>query len=89
MTIILCSGDLDECQNCGGSNTLGGTQHPVENGRGGRYCSTDCLEEADEFQARARAEHERRFACCPACGYDNAEHAPGCEGAAPAQHGVR
>lgn len=75
---FLCYGDLDECQNCGGSATLGGTQHPVENGRGGRFCCVGCMDEAAEFTARARAEWDAQRATCPCCGFDNSEHAPGC-----------
>lgn len=78
MTIFLCYGDLDECQNCGGSATLGGTQNPTEDGRGGRFCCVGCMDEAHEANERRAAAHRRQFACCPSCGYDNSEDAPEC-----------
>lgn len=79
VSVFLCFGDLDECCNCGGSATLGGTQHPVEGERGGRFCSDECREESAEFAARDAERHRRLFACCPSCGFDRQEHDTGCE----------
>jgi hypothetical protein len=52
--ICLYFGSPDECQNCGGSASLGGTQPPVEPPHGGVYCSDDCADKAEAFKARAR-----------------------------------
>lgn len=48
-------GSPDECQCCGGSASLGGTQQPLVTDIG-TYCSTDCH---DEVRARFYPERER------------------------------
>lgn len=50
-TLHLCYGDPDECQNCGGSASLGGTQLRLVT-PDGTYCSTECHDEAMEFRER-------------------------------------
>lgn len=63
MTLFLCTEDdvgREECLNCGGSRTLGGTVEPVD----GKYCSDECYEEAEEFLERmADQRHRDRIAC--------------------------
>jgi hypothetical protein len=71
--IFLCFGSPDECQNCGGSASLGGTQEPIVCGVG-TYCSMECHDESLDFMERTK----RISDWCPACGYDNHEHSPDC-----------
>lgn len=70
MTIILCFGNPDECQNCGGWVRAGGGPFPADT----RFCSQDCFEDSAERAARNAA----RAAWCAECGYDCGEHAPDC-----------
>jgi hypothetical protein len=70
--ICVYLGSPDECPNCGGSATLGGTQEPVETDRG-RFCSDDCAADAEEMARRTRVSD-----WCQQCGYDRHEHAPTC-----------
>jgi len=48
---ICCYGNPDECQNCGGSASLGGTQERLETDIG-VYCSVECHDEARDFRER-------------------------------------
>ena len=73
--ICLYFGDPDECQNCGGSATLGGTQEALKTPEG-TFCSADCHDEAVEFAERAKAGHRSNW--CPECGFDNHEHSTEC-----------
>lgn len=68
-------GNPEECQGCGGWVKAGGG--PFEGDR--RFCSEDCC--ADAAELRDRVAQRTATAWCPACGYDNHEHAPGCEAA--------
>ena len=70
--ICLYFGPADECRCCGGWTKAGGG--PFEGDR--RFCSEDCYADDQERQARIAA----RQAWCPACGYDQGEHAPDCSG---------
>ena len=63
-------GNPEECQNCGGWTGAEGGPFPGDS----RYCSEDCYADA---QDRARVVNYR-MACCPECGFDNAEHDTGC-----------
>lgn len=73
---ILTTDRYDECLNCGGSATLGGTQMPILSDRG-RFCSEDCAADAEGFAQRDRAWHASDW--CPSCGFDNHEHAEDCD----------
>jgi hypothetical protein len=73
--VFVCFGSPDECLNCGGSASLGGTQEPVVSTRG-NFCSEDCAADAEEM---AQREKRRRDDWCPSCGFDNHEHAPTCK----------
>lgn len=73
--VFLCYGHPDECQNCGGSAGLGGTQERLVT-EIGTFCDDDCFEEAVEFQARAKA--PTRITGCRSCGLDNFEHTADC-----------
>lgn len=68
----------DECPNCGGSPKADGCS-PIKAFDGFTYCTSECAEEAAHLADRER----RRFAStwCPACGYDNHEHADDCSAA--------
>jgi hypothetical protein len=68
--ICLYSGTPGECQNCGGFTGAEGGPFPGDS----RYCSEDCYAGARTRTAQAAA----RMACCPECGFDNAEHDTGC-----------
>lgn len=82
MTVFLCFGSPDECVNCGGSATLGGTQEALVTDHG-TFCSTDCHDEAAEFADRAkRAVENSRVYACRDCGLDNYEHTADCPKAA-------
>lgn len=70
--ICLYFGNPEECQNCGGWTKAGGGPFPPD----ARFCSVECFEDAMEL--RARMAERTATAWCPACGYDNREHAPGC-----------
>jgi hypothetical protein len=70
MTVILCFGDPEECQGCGGWTRAEGG--PFEGDP--RFCSEDCYAMVAERSAESMA----RLACCGSCGFDNAEHAPWC-----------
>ena len=74
MTIILCYGNPEECQGCGGWVKADGG--PFEGDP--RFCSEDCFAAVAE-RIRLAAE---RLACCPECGFDNSEHGDGCTVAA-------
>jgi hypothetical protein len=63
----------DECAVCGGwlhTTQRGGFESPV-----GRICHPDEFDDAEDMAARFTPRDD----WCPACGYDNHEHAPGCE----------
>jgi len=81
--ICLYFGWPDECLNCGGSASLGGTQEPVVSDRG-RFCSEDCAADAEEFAQRAKREAASSW--CPSCGFDNHEHDDDCEHANDCAH---
>ena len=68
--ICLYSGPADECRSCGGWVKAGGGPFAGDP----RFCSEDCFADAQE-RARRAAE---RAAWCPACGYDQGEHALDC-----------
>ena len=68
--VCLYFGNPGECRNCGGWVKAGGGPFPGDP----RYCSGDCFADAQE-RSRAVAV---LVACCPGCGYDRAEHRPGC-----------
>ena len=70
--ICLYFGPTDECRYCGGWTKAAGG--PFEGDS--RFCSEDCYADA----AARDEENARRIKCCPECGYDNSEHAPGCPG---------
>jgi hypothetical protein len=70
VSAILCFGNPEECQGCGGWVRAEGG--PFEGDS--RYCSQECFEDAQERAARVSA----RLRCCDECGYDNAEHGPSC-----------
>lgn len=72
--ICLYFGRADECRYCGGWTKAAGG--PFEGDP--RFCSEDCYADDQERQARIA----KREAWCPACGYDQGEHAPGCAAAA-------
>ena len=79
-SIFLCTPEHvghGECMNCGGSSTIGGTQEALHTDHG-IFCSTDCHDEAAEYQARAKA--PSRVTACNGCGLDNFEHADTCTG---------
>lgn len=65
MTIFVCEGvgwQRDECQNCGGSASLGGTQDRLVTDIG-TFCSTDCHDEAQEFRERVDRQASRVTGC--------------------------
>lgn len=72
MTRFICLyfGPADECRSCGGWTKAAGG--PFEGDP--RFCSEDCFADDQERQARIA----KREAWCPACGYDQDEHAPDC-----------
>jgi hypothetical protein len=70
--ICLYFGIPEECQNCGGWTKAEGGPFPGDD----RFCSLECFEDAMELTSR-RAQ-QFATAWCPACGYDNHEHAPDC-----------
>jgi hypothetical protein len=74
-SVCLYFGTPDECLNCGGSASLGGTQEPLRADHG-TYCSLDCHDEAVEFAARMK--HRLWSDYCPSCGFDRHEHAEDC-----------
>jgi hypothetical protein len=51
--VCIYFGTADECQNCGGSASLGGTQEPLRTDIGA-YCGVECFDEALEAHARWR-----------------------------------
>jgi hypothetical protein len=55
--ICLYFGEPDECQNCGGSASLGGTQERLGTPEG-TFCSTECHDEAIEARERWRPQRE-------------------------------
>lgn len=56
---------FDECWECGGSATLGGSQDAVTAPHvGGRYCSYECLESYREHADRSRRARDRRCDIC-------------------------
>ena len=63
-------GPEDECWNCGGFTKAEGG--PFEGDR--KFCSEDCFA---DYQERYRLAAEGP-AWCPACGYDQGEHALDC-----------
>lgn len=65
-------GNPEECQCCGGWTKADGGPFPGDT----RFCSEECFEDAMELSARMA--QGAATAWCPACGYDNHEHAPGC-----------
>lgn len=75
--ICMWRGWPGECPNCGGWTKADGCE-PIQAFDGFTYCTSECAEEAAELADRER----RRFASnwCPACGYDNHEHADDCTG---------
>jgi hypothetical protein len=67
----------DTCCCCGGSASLGGTQHPIPGSVPSlRYCSMECHDDWEDYLAR-QAEW-RASDWCPSCGFDNHEHADDC-----------
>lgn len=73
--VFVCHGSPTECPNCGGWNG----RLPIIDGAAmapEQFCSGGCAEEAARFRDRARREAASNW--CPACGYDNHEHADGC-----------
>lgn len=74
-----------ECQNCGGSATLGDTQEAFRFDHG-TFCSMECADEAVEFQERVAAERAALYACCDDCGFDRSEHSPTCSNIGECSH---
>lgn len=70
--ICVYFGSPDECQLCGGSVTLGGTQAGILV-HGTRLCSLTCAYELSRFPHSTRVSD-----CCPTCGFDRHEHAEDC-----------
>lgn len=64
-----------ECWNCGGWVKAAGGPFPGDR----RFCGEECYADYQERQARIAAREQ----WCPACGYDQGEHDPGCERVTP------